>query len=71
MEVLGDLSIFSCINSARIVQISSRICHKSVQTSYSGGAMLNGGSVASTILSMLEDVPLLCPIIKDLTMDFW
>ena len=31
--------------------------------------MLDGGSLASTVLNMLADVPWQCPIVKDLIMD--
>ena len=31
--------------------------------------MLDGGSLASTVLNMLADVPWQCPIVKDLVMD--
>ena len=47
-EVSGELIHYSSsINSSSVVQISSGMCHKSVQTSYSSGIMLEGGFLAS------------------------
>ena len=37
---------FSSINSSSVVQVSSETCHKSIQTSYFSGTMLDGGSLA-------------------------
>ena len=70
MEVSGELYISSSsINSSSVVHVCSETCHKSIQTSYSSGTMLDGGSLASTVLSMLEDVPHRCPIKEDVIMD--
>ena len=47
--ISGNLCISSNINSCSIVQVSGRICHKSFQTSYSSGIMLDGRSMVSHI----------------------
>ena len=47
MEVSGELCISSShVNSCSVVQVPSETCHKSIQTSYSSGTMLDGGSLA-------------------------
>ena len=48
VEVSGELCLSSsCINSSSVVHISSRTCHKSAETSYSNGTMLDGGFLTS------------------------
>ena len=48
MEVSGKFCLSSSSNnSSSTVHVSSGTCHKSVQTSYSSGTMLDGGSLAS------------------------
>ena len=37
----------SSVNSSSVVHISSGTCHKSIQTSYSSGTMLDGGFLSS------------------------
>ena len=37
----------SSINSSSVGHVSIRTCHKSIQTSYSSGTILDGGSLAS------------------------
>ena len=37
----------SCISSLSCVQVSGRMCYRSVQTSYSSGTLLDGGILAS------------------------
>ena len=50
MEVSGELCIFSSsINSSGVVQVSSGTWHKSIQTSYSCGNLLDRGSLGSQI----------------------
>ena len=46
METSGELCLSLRINSSSVVQVSSRTCHMSVQTSCSNGTMLDGGSLA-------------------------
>ena len=47
MDVSGELYISSaCISSFYVVQVSGRTCYKSIQSSYSSGTMLDGGSLA-------------------------
>ena len=48
LAVLGELYVSSSsIKFAGSVQVSSRTCHKLIQTSQSSGSLLDGGSLAS------------------------
>ena len=48
LDISGKLCVFSsCISSSSSVQVSCRICQRSMQTFDSGGTMLNGGSWTS------------------------
>ena len=42
---------------------------KSIQSSYSSGAMFDGDFLVATVLIMLDNIPHWCPIMKDLIMD--
>ena len=44
--------------------------HSSIQTSDSSCILLDGGSLASHILNMLEDIPCQCPIVRNVVRDF-
>ena len=58
MDVSGRLRITSSsISSSGSVQVSGRICERPTQTFDSGDTMLDGGSLASTVLNMLVDIP--------------
>ena len=46
-DLSGELCVPSCIRYPSSVQVSWITCHSSIQTSYSGGALLDGGSLAS------------------------
>ena len=70
LDISGKVCLSSfCIISFGSVHVSDRTCQRSVQTFDSSNAMLDGGSLASHILNMLEDVSQHCPVIKDLTVD--
>ena len=45
-DISGRLFVSTpCFSSPSYVKVSDRTCHRSIQTSYSGGTLLDGGSV--------------------------
>ena len=72
LDIPGELCISSSfISIPNPVHVSGRTCHRSVHTSKSSCTLLDGDSLASTVLNILEDMPHRFPIIKDVIKNCW
>ena len=70
--ILGNISsvtFFSCISFPISVQVSGRTCPRLIQAFNSNCSLLDGRYWLLTVLTMLEDISHLCPIVKDLIRD--
>ena len=70
IEVSGEVNIsFSCIRFLSSVHVSSRTCHRSIQTSNSSHTCSTGAPCLATVLNILEDIPHQSPIVNNLIGD--
>ena len=70
MDVWGMLCVSSsCKCSASSVQVSGRTCHRSMQTPYSSGPLLDGGFLTSHSSLHAANFFSWCPTLEDLVMN--